>query len=489
MFWHRFRVFRMAAPFLGALLLAGAPAPAFAQLPALGSAGDEARIGAEEHPKIVAEFGGTYDDPRIRSYVDALGARLAAVSDRKDVAYTFTVLDSPVVNAFALPGGYVYITRGLLAYATDEAELAGVLGHEIGHVVARHQAQRQTGQLLGTLGSMLLGAVLDNPNAARIGQGVAGAALASYSRDQEYEADDYGVVYLSRVGMDPYAQGDFLLTLLGQSQLADRIAGREGRSKGVDFMASHPNTGERVRRAMELARQTGAKPGALPRDRDALLSVVDGMVFGDDPSEGLVRDRTFLHPGLRIAFDVPQGFQVDNGTRAVTAGDGKGGMLIFDGGQAPAGMPMTDYLAGQWARGARLSDLQPVSVNGMEAATAIAEASAGNRPALVRLVAIRAAGGRVYRFMMGAPAERMRAYDPLFQRVAQSFRGLSAAEAGAIRPRRLRVVTVGKGDTVQSISARMAFPDHKEEQFRLLNALAPDEALRPGVRVKLVTQD
>jgi predicted Zn-dependent protease len=482
---------RLALPVLavGLLLSTIMARPAAAQLPALGNAEDDARQGAEAHPQILAEFGGAYDDPKLQAYVNGVGQRLAAVSDRKEVKYTFTILNSPIVNAFALPGGYVYISRGLLAYATDEAELSGVLGHEIGHVVARHQAQRQTGELLGTLGSLLLGAVLNSPDIAQVGQAVAGAGLASYSREQEYEADDFGVKYLSRIGLDPYAQSDFLLTLLNETALSDKIAGQEGRSNGFNFMASHPNTADRVKRAYNLAEQTGAKPGQLPRYRDRLIDAVDGMIYDDDPSQGVVRERTFIHPDLRIAFTVPEGFEMQNSPKAVTARDKGGGFVVFDGGKVQPGIRMTDYLAQGWVKDAAISDLQPINVNGMEAATGIAQASANGNPVLVRLVAIRAASDQVYRFMMGAPSDRMRQYDPAFQSTAQSLRRISASEAASVRPKRIRIVTVRPGDTVQSLAAKLPFQNFKEERFRLLNALGSDEALRPGVRVKMVVQE
>jgi predicted Zn-dependent protease len=452
----------------------------------MGDPASDAKIGAQEHPKIVAEFGGEYRDPKVQSYVNEVGQRMAKVADGQGVTYRFTVLDSPIVNAFALPGGYVYITRGLLAYATDEAELAGVLGHEIGHVVARHSAQRQTGQMLGTLGSILLGAVLNSPDAMRLGQGVAGAALASYSRDQEYEADEIGVQYLWRAGLDPYAQSDFLLTLLNEDGLRQTIAGTNDANQGFDFFASHPNTGDRVQRAYQLASATGAKPGALPRNRDRLLAAIDGMVFGDDPAQGMIKGQDFLHPDLRIAFTVPNGFVLTNTPQMVLARDRNGAAIRFDGGQAPSGVSMADYIAGAWAREAQLSDLQTFTVNGMEAATAVTQGSANGRAVAMRLVAIRADARSVYRFMMVAPPQNAQAYSGPFRATAQSFRRLSAAEAAAIKPMRLRVVTVGPGDTVASLAARQPFPNYKEERFRVLNALAPNEALRPGVRVKTI---
>ena len=282
-----------------------APAPARAGLlDNVLSGGDEAALGAQEHPKILAQFGGAVKDARLQGYIDQLGRKLASTTALAREPWTFTVLDSDVVNAFALPGGYVYVTRGLLALAKDEAEVAGVLSHEIGHVTAHHSAQRQSRQAIAGILAAGIGLVFGNDTLARLA-GLGGTAVvASYSREQELEADQLGVETLRRTGYDPFAMATFLETLRRDSQYDGLRAGNKGEG-GFDFLASHPATEERVRRAADLARkmpQGGARP------RAPYLAAVDGMIYGDSPENGYVRGRTFAHPQLGIAFTVPQGY-------------------------------------------------------------------------------------------------------------------------------------------------------------------------------------
>lgn len=458
------------------------PATGKMQLATIMSAEDEAKAGAEAHPKIVEAYGGIYDDPKLGAYVAQVTARIAKGSDRPDIGYRVTVLDSPIVNAFALPGGYVYVTRGLLSLVDDEAELAGVLGHEIGHVIARHGAQRQTAALGASVVGAILGAVAGS-SAVSDAVGLGGRGLlAGYSRDQEYEADALGVRYLAQAGYDPYAEADFLETMAAEQELDDRLMGQKG-GNTADWLASHPATPDRVKAARGHAGATGMEVDAGDRNRDALLRAVDGLLYGDAPEQGMVRGRSFVHPKLRIAFTAPPGFTLMNTTKAVI-GFGPGGTRVnFDAAKKSADIEIGAYLASVWAADVELTKIDRFTINGMNAAGSAARIGKYN----ARLVAVEAAPDTVYRFLMGTlPAEGTR-HDAALRDLVMSFHRLSEKEARDIKPLRIRVVTVGKGDTVESLGARMEFSDLRTERFRVLNGLSPRAKLKPGMLVKIVT--
>ncbi len=449
------------------------------------SPADEARIGRQEHAKVKARFGGVYDDPAVTGYVAEVGGRLAANSDVAQQPFTFTVLNSLVVNAFALPGGYVYITRGLMALAEDEAELAGVLAHEIGHVAARHTAQRMTRGTVVGFGAAVLGAALGIPgDLTNLG---ADLYLKGFSRDQEFEADLLGVRYLRRTGYDPYAQADFLTSLARYDEMRAVVEGEDAAARPPELLSTHPRTPARVVRAIEAASNSAAPPSA-PRRREDYLRHIDGLLYGDDPVQGLVRGRTFSHPELRFAFSVPDGFRLVNTSKAVYARGPDKALIVLDSAKVDPGLGTREYLVREWVRNASPSDVETIEVNGMEAVTGTLRGRRGYEPVEMRLVAIRFAPDRVYRFRFVASEAVAARNDVGFRRTTYSFRRLSGREAAALKPYRIRIVRVGPGETAETLARRMAMPDHKLLRFRVLNALDEGENPAPGSRVKIVVE-
>jgi predicted Zn-dependent protease len=450
----------------------------------------EASLGAEEHPKILAEFGGAYDEkPNLNAYVNQLGQAVAANSERQDVEYTFTVLNSEEINAFALPGGYVYITRGLLTLANNEAEVAGVLGHEIGHVTARHTAERM-GQAqkaqYGALAAQILGQIVGGDTGGQLAGGLASEYGANYlgahSQDQEFEADMLGVRYLGAAKYDTQAMATFLDSLNNETHLEARIAGNESAAEAYSMKQSHPRTPDRVQRAIA---QAGAPVEGAVINRDRYLQQIDGMAWGPDPRDGVIEGTRFIHPGLRFAFQAPQGMKLKNSPDAVV-GQSDSAAMIFDlASPAPRGS-LEQYVASQWQEGATVSDVQSFEVNGMEAAAGIAKGTINNTPVTIRMVAIRQSAKRVYRFMFATPPANFNSADRQFIASAQSFRGISAEEATGYAPKRIRVVTVRAGDTVESLAQQMLVEDDPEGWFRVLNHLGPSEQLEAGQKVKIV---
>ena len=452
---------------------------------AIASPAEEVRIGRQQHPKLVKEFGGAYEDAQVARYVSSIGRLLATTSELPNLRFTFTVLNTGKVNAFALPGGYVYVTRGLLALANTEAQLAGVIAHEIGHVSARHAVQRYSRSVAAGIGLTVLGVLTGSPALARAAGLGAQIYLQGYSRDQELEADTLGIRYLRRAGYDSGAMADFLRRMRAQAALEARIAGLPpGKVDEYSILATHPRTIDRVQQAAAAAANI-AVPNPIV-GREVYLRKIDGMVFGDAPDQGLIRGRVFAHPALRFTFTAPAGFRLINTpTRVLARGPGKA-RIIFDRAEKRTGRSLTHYLQNVWARGVRLAQVERININGMDAATGAARVKVRRGAVDVRLVAIRYDPERVYRFAFLIPPRLSPRLSLELRRTTHSFRRLSAAEAAGLKPLRIRVVRVGAGDTVASLAARMPYSEHRRERFEVLNGLAPGARLRPGEFVKII---
>ena len=452
------------------------------------SAEQEKKIGAQEHPKILQQYGGVYNERDLDAYVATIGGRIAANSNDPSMGYTITLLNSPVINAFALPGGYVYITRGIIALANSEAEVAGVLGHEIGHVTAHHTAKRydraMATNILGALAGILTGSQAVGQIAGLGGQ----AYLASFSREQEYQADELGVIALARTGYDPYAQADFLNTMGLEMDLEARLAGKD--ANRVDFFASHPNTPDRVRKAIEEAKGSGVPMASRPRRHDEYLSHINGMLYGDDPKEGFIRGRTFVHPGLGFKFTVPEGFTLQNTASAVGATAKDGSLIIFDMGKSKSGANPSNYLVNEFAPEVktRAGRVETFTANGLSGATTLVQVQTQQGTRNLRMVAMAGANNIMYRFLCVTPTNRTQAMEGPFQKTVYSFNRLSSAERKTAKPLRVRVVTAGSGDTVASLAKRMQFDDYKVERFRAFNGLGANEAIKAGYKYKIIAE-
>jgi predicted Zn-dependent protease len=449
---------------------------------------DDMKLGAQEHPKMLEAFGGEYQDKRLQGYVTTLGKRLARFAEYQEFNYKFTLLNSPIVNAFALPGGYVYVSRGLLTLASNEAELAGVLAHELGHVNARHTAERIGAQQLAgfgvfasAIGASLLG--LPANNIAQIGQTIATLAIQSYSRDQELESDTLGIRYMSRAGYNPDAMGTFLASLREQSQLDARAKGLPpGSVDEYNLMATHPRTADRVRLAQAQAEV--AKPTNARTARKTYLKFLDGMLFGDDPSEGIVINRRFVHPGMRFEFTAPEGFRLQNTPDKVVASDRGGAAAVFDIAKASSTRDMGAYLQREWARKATLRGIENVTVNGLRGATAATAGQTRGGTVDIRLVALERNSTSVFRLMFISPRNRTAALDEQFRRMTWSFRRISAAQARAIKPLHIRIRPAKAGDRLSRLAASLPYGPLNEEWFRVLNDLAPGAPLPRGRLIK-----
>lgn len=430
-----------------------------------------------DHAKLVAAFGGEYRAPQVKALVAEAAARLVPATERPDEAYQITILDSPAINAFALPTGNLYVTRGLLALANDTAEVAGVLAHEIAHVTLRHAHARSELELRSALVSRVVADVLGDPTASAAVLDRSRFAIASFSRAQELEADQIGVRTLARAGFDPYGAARFLTSL-------NRVGGAGGQPSrsGPDVLSTHPATAERVALALQAARRIGA-PGLGERDRARYLAALDGLAYGDNPADGVVRGRRFIHARLGVGFEAPEGISLENTPRAVigTSADG-GRRLLFDAVEAGDGQSLESVLQATWNDAIDPGTLHSVSVNGLPAAVATAR----GKEWFFRMAAIRV-GATTYRLVYATralDAEMERA----FRQALESVRSVGAEEARSLRPLKIQVVTATPGDTVEGLAQRMALSDRPMERFLVLNGLERGARLKPGERYKLVVE-
>lgn len=490
-----FRKIFTAGVMASALMLQGCvttnPATGRSDFTPFMSPAKESAVGKEQHPLVIKQNGGVLDDPKVAGYVAVVGGRLAAVSELPKTPFTFTVLNTPLVNAFALPGGYIYVTRGILALFNSESELASVLGHEIGHVTARHSAKRYNQQLFTGLGVALLGAALKNKGVSdALGYG-SQIYLKSYSRGNEYESDQLGVRYSTRAGFDPYAAADMLRSLDAQSNLQDVIANRTGQQRPPEFFSTHPNTRDRVTRAFAAAQKSGLPQHSRDPGHNRYLNIIDGMTYGDDPAQGVIKGRTFLHGSLGFRFTVPKNYRLINSAEAVFAkgqGPAEGSVVIFAG-ENLKGRNMIELTSAVWksfVKESPLQGLEDFTLNGMEAITGWTTTKIQNKPAQVRIVAVRYSKTQAYYFLMVTPEDRVSSLNDSLMRMTYSFDRLSRKEAGKIKGRIIRVVTVQRGDTIASLSRHMAYEDHQRDRFLVLNGLNPQSKLRAGQRLKLI---
>ncbi|MEY4270063.1 MAG: hypothetical protein RLZZ58_1279 [Pseudomonadota bacterium] len=450
--------------------------------------------GAEAHPQLMQEFGGAYTGAQA-AYVTRVGQNIAVQSGMSNATsdFTVTLLNSPVNNAFAIPGGYVYVTRQLMALMNDEAELAGVLGHEVGHVAAMHSKKRQGAAqrnvLLGVLATVVGGAIGDNGGLAGAVGGLlqnnalqlAQLATLSFSRGQELQADELGVRYLSSAGYDPMALSTMLKSLADQTTLDARVAGQDARSL-PEWASTHPDPASRVVNAASLATKTGST--STKRSSDAFMSALDGVLYGDDPKEGVIEGRDFLHPDLKIGFTIPAGFGMQNGTTAVSiagqSGQGEFSTMAYAGNMETYIAAVFKKVGGETA--IKYGTVQRTTINGIPVGYSSGRVAGQSGEVDVTVFAYEFSGTQAFHFATIAKAGGSNVFDPMYA----SVRRLTDAQAAAIKPREIDVVTVKKGDTIASLATRMAYGDFQVDRFLVLNRLAAGAALTPGQKVKVV---
>ena len=474
--------------FLFLVVAAIAVAAACATNPATGqkefslmSEAQEIQLGQQSDVEVRKEMG-VYEDQELERYVSDIGLRLARASERPNLPWHFAVVDVPAINAFALPGGFIYVTRGILPFLDNEAQLAGVLGHEIGHVTARHAAQQYTKATTAGLGVTVLSIFVPE---ARPLQGVTETALGvlflKYGRDDELQADRLGVQYTSKIGWDPSGVAGMLTTLA-------RLDEAGGSRKGVpNWLSTHPAAEDRVQKIQPVIQQASATMTGKPIvDEAQFLRRIDGLIFGDSPREGIVRGNLFLHPDLRLSITFPEGWDIQNTKQQVVAkAPEQEHYMLLQLVQNPQGSLEQAAQTAMANAGYRQVEGERTSINGLQAyvGTYQGRTQLGNVGVLAAHIVH---NDKLYIFAGLAPVNEFQAAQRTFALSIRTFKPLSASEAAAIRPNRVDIYTVRGGDTWASIAQRAGSGIIKPSTLAIMNDYAPAEPPRVGERIKIV---
>ena len=450
----------------------------------------EVKLGKQMHVQITQTMG-VYDDYNLQQYVQQIGEKLARVSERANLEWKFTVLDTDDVNAFATPGGFVYISRGILHYLANEAQLAAVLGHEIGHITARHAVQRQS---QSTIAGVLSAAAVIFTGQPALGEltNIAGAAIISgYGRDAELEADSLGARYLAKTGYKPEAMIEVVAVLKDQEMFERDRARAEGRDPHIyhGVFASHPDNDLRFREAVASAGKVEGAATGQAEERDVYLRNINGLAFGSSRRQGMVRENRFYHADYQLTLAFPQGWSVQNDPQQLlAAAPDKNSMMVMTAQAPPPGVTSPRDFALRGLADRRLDRAEELEINGLRAYTAIVR---GDRSPYgssdnVRYVII------AYNNLMWVIRGASRADDPvpqadvLFLSAAKTFRQLKSNEFRLAEPYRLRIVPAPAGMTIEQIAARSPLTKYSLEQHKLINGLYPNKQPKAGDPVKFV---
>ncbi|NQZ52701.1 MAG: M48 family metalloprotease [Piscirickettsiaceae bacterium] len=445
----------------------------------------ELKMGRTNHPKIIKQYG-RYQDEALQAYVQSVGERLAIVSHRDNLIYRFTVLDSPVINAFALPGGYIYITRGLMAYLNSEAELAAVLGHEIGHVTARHGVRQQSAAQATNLGyavGSILFPELRVAGAQDILNILGGALLSGYGREHELESDGLGAEYLARAGYDPMAMIDVIRVLKNQEIFAAEQAKKQGREvKGYHgLFASHPDNDTRLQEVVSLAEQYASSSKGLIK-RAEYLTHIDGMTFGDSEEQGIRSGQNFYHLGLQFALIFPKNWQVQNNPSSLKAIAAEG-KAIIEMGAADRNRKLTprEFIQQRLEIGG-LKDGRPLNSHGLKGYTGLFEVK--DRPVRISVIYLR---DKAYIFFGSAKEKALfEQFDKDFLDTAISLHTLQDSEISLAKAKQVEVVTIGKSDNYAAWADKSRITNSPLLQLRLLNGHYPNGELTRGQKAKRI---
>ncbi|MCF2446080.1 M48 family metalloprotease [Dyadobacter sp. CY345] len=441
----------------------------------------EKALGAESHPSVVASMG-LYDDKDLTAFINDKGKAMGKISHRPDVNYQFFIVDSPVVNAFAVPGGYVYFTRGIMAHFNNEAEFAGVLGHEIGHIAARHSASQQTKQVF-TQGVLLAGSVLSptfRSMSEQASQGL-GLLLLKYGRDHETQSDELGVDYSSKIGYDANEMADFFGTL-------KRISEKSGQTIPT-FQSTHPDPGNRQVKVKQLATSyQSAHKASYNVNRDVYLRRIEGLIYGVDPKQGFVEGGQFYHPGLKFQFPVPSGWQTENTPAQfqMASKDGKA-MMLFTIAEGKSLEEAAQTIVKNYSL--QVSENNKTTINGNPAIAMIAKQVAQGQTAAAANAAQIASwliqyNGSIYVIHGVAASTDFGANLNQFKSVAQGFKSLTDASKLNREPERIRIKTVQSDGTLRDALKSANMPDNKLEDLAILNGMALTDKVTKGMLFK-----
>lgn len=452
----------------------------------LMSESQEKALGADSNPQILAEFG-EYPDPNFQRYINDIGQRMAKISHRPTLPFQFKVVDSDVVNAFALPGGYVYFTRGIMAHFNSEAQLAGVLGHEIGHVTARHGASQYTKQMLGQVA--FIGAMIASPKLAQfgeqLGQGLQ-LLFLKFSRDDESQSDQLGVLYSSKIGFNAQEMAGFFITL-------NRLSGGEDGSQRIPtFLSTHPDPGDRSKKVQAMALDYQAKnPGNFLDNRDSYLRLIDGIIYGEDPKQGYVENNIFYHPELKFQFPIPTGWKHINSPAQfqMASPDQKALMILTLAPEKTLSEAANNFVT--------KNKLKPISqqntqINGLSAIVQVADQVAEQQQQAQQAQTVRIAttyieyNGMIYMMHGVSEVNDFRTYDNTFGNTMKNFRVLTDPSKINVKPERVKIQTTYSEATLGELLKGYGTPEKRLKELSILNGMELTQRVARGTLIKTI---
>lgn len=451
----------------------------------LMSESEEISLGRKYHQQIIEQMP-VYNDPKLAAYVDQVGQRVARTSHRPGLDYHFTVLDSQMVNAFALPGGYIYITRGILAYLNSEAELAAVLGHEVGHVTARHSVRQQSAATATGVAGAILGAATGVQASQDLFSVMGKALLSGYGREHELEADRLGAQYLARSGYDPQAMLEVIGVLKNQELFERRRAREEGREAHTyhGVFASHPDNDQRLQSVVKEAEHLKT-PGETRVARQPYLNHLENVTFGASENEGLVVGRHFYHKPLNFGLDFAAGWSIDNRSDQLLAtAPSQGAVMQIVVAERPPGVSPRQFMQRQGVRNPQRGE--SLKLKGFDTYSAMApiDTNFGRRNA--RFIVLFDAGHAYLFTGVSRSPDNERLFDGPFKDVARSFHHLSAAEKKRASALRLHLITAKAGTHFKQLARQSQIPKYAESELRLMNHLYPKGEPTAGQTLKVV---
>ena len=448
------------------------------------SESEEIAQGKKYHQSILQQYG-VYDDPELQQYVNRLGQALAKISHRKNLKFHFTVLDSPDINAFALPGGYIYITRGIMAYLNSEAELVGILGHEIGHVTARHSVRQQSGQAVSGIFSVIVAAATGSQSLGQVSQQLSTGLVRGYGRKHELEADRLGAIYLHKIGHDPENMLDVIAVLKDQEVYEKALAKKQNREPRTyhGVYSTHPKNDDRLKTVVRAAKKLDAKDYKDP-ERDRYLDMIDGMVWGPSVEQGIVVDNRFMHPGLGIGIQFPEGWNIHNQAE----------FLLGINEQQKIRWQMTlqqleakETPSQLLKRLTKNNDLA-VKTNKIGASTTTQiKVDKATQPAL--LSAIKLDNSQALLIVGSSPESNFGKARPVLTNINDSFKRLSSKEIANIKPPRIKVINVKSSDKFSQLASKSALKEDPVSRIRLLNRAYPDGNISDYKNLKTIILD
>ena len=450
----------------------------------LMSEAQEIAIGKEADPQIVAQFG-LYKDDALQAFITQKGKEMAAISHRPNLDYEFKIVDSDVLNAFAVPGGYVYFTRGIMAHFNNEAEFAGVLGHEIGHIAARHSVEQQRNAILGQVG--LMAGMILSPELAQLGEAASqglGLLFLKFGRDAERESDKLGVEYSSKIGYDAKYMAGFFKTL-------ERKGAESGAAELPNFLSTHPNPGERNVTVAQLATEWQQKLNLTnPQiNGNEYLKRIEGLIYGEDPKQGFLESNVFYHPELKLQFSIPENWAYQNSPRAVqlASKDGKAVMMLM---LAP-GASLREAATGAMQQyKLQAVDSRDMNVNGLSALAVVADQQQQQQQqqaaSLRTLSYFIQHGSNIYHLIGVSAVNDFNTYSPYFENSMRSFKQLTDATKINKKPERVRIKTVRQDGTLEQALRNNNVQEKRLQEFAILNGKLLTDRVTAGSFIKVI---